>query len=180
MPNAHEGMARPLWLLRGLSGVLLAGFGLGVLPPGAEAQVAGYGRLKGIGALAVQRCGQAPLHTAAQVVVASDGTWSATSNDGAAFTGTSVPAGGSGRKLALSFDASSEAGFIASMAGDAAELCHTSIEVTSVLKKKFVLTVNRRATRAKLVLRYTATGIGGGRSGKARSGFTLQGRWTSS
>lgn len=148
---------------------------------GATAEAfSGSGTLKGTGSLAVQRCGQGRLHAKATVAVAADGTWTASTTEGALFSGTSVPVGTSGRQLDLSFDAGSEAGFIGSMASDAAELCHTSIEVTSVLKKAFVLTLNRRATRAKLKLRYAGTGVGGGRAGWARSGLTLSGRWTPS
>jgi hypothetical protein len=152
-----------------------------VLVPATETPaqvVAGSGFLEGKGTLAVQRCGRDRLRARTQVVVAPDGTWVATTDEGTGFSGTSVPVGTSGRQLALSFDADSEAGFVGSMALDAAELCRTSIAVTSVLKKKFLLTINRRGTRAKLVLRYVGTGVGDGRSGWARSGLTLRGAWT--
>ena len=165
----------------GLHGLLLPallGLGLTAAPDVGAQGVSGSGTLKGTGTLAVQRCGRDRLHAQAQVVVAAGGTWSATTSEGAAFSGTSVPSGTSGRQLDLSFDAGSEVAFVASMASNAAELCHTSVVVTSAAKQKLLLSINRRGSRAKLVLRYTGTGVGGGRSGWARSGLTLKGPWT--
>jgi hypothetical protein len=171
------------WLLAGGLPIVL-GFGLlsaeAIVARAAAQTISGSGTLKGSGLLAVQRCGRARLRARAQVVVAPDGTWTATTDDGVAFSGTSVLAGTSGRKLDLSFDASSETGFVGSMAGDAAELCRTGIQVTSVTKKQFFLAINKRRSRATLVLRYTGTGIGNGRSGWARSSLRLEGRWTAS
>jgi hypothetical protein len=178
--HPHPGMThRPG--VDALSSCFVFVLGLLALATASEAAaqaVTGSGALRGSGALAVQRCGRDHLRAEAHVLVAPDGTWSATTVEGAAFSGTSIPTGTSGRKLELTFDAESEAGFLATMAQDAAELCRTSIQVTSATKRKFILSINRRATRAKLELRYTGTGIGGGRSGWARSGLTLKGPWT--
>lgn len=162
----------------GIALALLVGLCLVAAADAGAQSPGGSGTLKGNGALAVQRCGQDQLRASATVIVLPDGTWSAISSEGAGFAGTWTALDTSGRKLDLAFDASSEAGFVSSLANDAAELCRTSIEVTSVQKKKFLLKINRPGTRAKLVLRYTATGTGNGRSGWARSGLTLAGRWT--
>jgi hypothetical protein len=144
-----------------------------VAPP-AQA-LGGSGTLRGAGRFTVQRCHGFRDQVTGTVTLAADGTWSA-SVTGGSFDGTWTT--DSGRRYELSFSAPAEAAFVASLASDASQLCRTSVTVTSVTRDDFSLTVNRRLTKARLLLRYEATGSGGGRSGRARYLLKLHGRWT--
>jgi hypothetical protein len=145
----------------------------------AGAQVVGSGALKGPLSFAVKKCGVDRGRPEVGIAVAPDGTWTAGSGEGLPLSGTSQPLGTSGRKLALAFDADSAAAFIAERVDDIEEGCKLSgVVIDSATPTRFTLTLNRKRTKATLVVIYKLTGSTGGTSGKAT--FTLQasGRWT--
>jgi hypothetical protein len=112
------------------------------------------------------------------LVVRDDGTW--TANGGAdSFAGTYAAVGRTGRKLALTLDEPSKAAFIASVADDIQSLCDTPpVTVTASHAKVLALTLNRKLTKAKLVVKYAFAGNAGGRSGTATYRLTGRGAWT--
>jgi hypothetical protein len=140
----------------------------------------GNGQLAGRSVLAVKGCGRQPASFAATVAIDADGTWSGQDSEGEHFAGTWTPKGVSGRKLEVAFDPETEAALVAALVSDIALLCDASepITVSSVTKKVFRLTVNRKRTRAALVLRYAVKGSAGGRSGTARYRVKAKGPWT--
>lgn len=127
--------------------------------------------------LKVQRCGGFGDSFRVTFQLRDDGTWVVASDTGT-YSGTYAVTDDAGRKLALAFDADSEAGFVAGLAADASELCRTPVTVGTVTPRKFGLTFNRRHTRAKLSIRLTGTGTGGGRSGTATWRLQGAGRFT--
>jgi hypothetical protein len=145
----------------------------------ARAQ-AGSGLLTGRSVLAVKGCGRQRAAFAVAVVTDAAGTWRAQDSEGRQFAGTWTPKGARGRKLDVAFDSGSEAGFVAVVVSDVAQLCEAPgpITVTSAAKKAFTLAANRKRTRAALVLRYAVTGSVAGRSGTARYLVTAKGPWT--
>jgi hypothetical protein len=141
---------------------------------------AGSGQLTGHGALAVRGCGRQRFSFTATVATAADATWNGQDSDGNRFGGTWTPKGTKGKKLDLAFDAESEGAFVATILSNITERCETPgpIVVSAVTRKIFRITLNRKGTRATLVLRYTVRGSAGGRSGTARYGLTAKGPWT--
>jgi hypothetical protein len=160
--------------------MILGGACLAIAMVAQAGAQAGDGQLVGSSVLAVKGCGRERASFTATVITEPAGAWSAQDSEGQRFTGTWVPTGVNGRKLELAFDPETEAGFIAALVSDVAALCETPdpITVSSVVKKVFKLAVNRRQTRAKLLLRYSVTGSAGGRSGTARYRVKAKGSWT--
>lgn len=152
----------------GIAGVALA-LAL-ALPAGAQVN-GGVAELAGTSALSIRGCGRdRDPRFAAAVTVRPDGTWSAVDAQGDPFGGTWVHAGKSGRALELFFDTDTEADFVATVAEDAGILCDApgTVVVTSTTRKRFALKVNRRLTKATLVLRYLLRGSTAEGSGTAR------------
>jgi hypothetical protein len=118
-----------------------------------------------------------PASFAAALEVRDDGTWSATS-DGPAFAGTYTAVGRSGRKIALQLGDPAVAALVASVAADVSTLCHTPVQVTSASPKVLTLTLNRKRTKATLVVRYVVRGTSSEGSGKATFGLTAHGAWS--
>lgn len=155
----------------------LLGSALLVAATASAQPLAGSAELTGDGILRVKGCGRDPASAAVRITVAADGAWTAQSPE-VGFAGTSVPLGASGRKLDLTFDPVSLAGFVAGLASDAAELCEGPITDVSAEKLRFLLQVNRRHTRAKLKVRYFLRGTGPGGPGTATYKLALKGPWT--
>jgi hypothetical protein len=139
----------------------------------------GNAGLKGMSKVGVRGCGAKRLAFSGTVTVLDDGTWSARSDEGDGFAGTYRPAGRTGRKLLLAFDTASLAAFVGAVEDDVAALCESPpATVTAVRPKALSLAVNRKLTKAKLVLRYAFTGNAGGRSGTATYKLVARGPWT--
>jgi hypothetical protein len=139
----------------------------------------GSGQLTGRAMLDAGGCGRDRATFAIQLVVAADGTWTALDADGTSFAGTSAPKGRSGRKHDLAFDPDTEQGFVSVLAADVAELCEVpEVTVDTVKKKALTLTVNRKGTRAAIVLRYVLRGTAAGRRGTATYRMNAKGSWT--
>jgi hypothetical protein len=145
-------------------------------PPVRAQVVSGSGDLFGRGKFGVQRCGRDRDAVTAVVAVNVDGSWSAVVN-GRPYSGTSTPIGTSGRKLDLFFDGVGMAQFISTLEELASDLCDESVTSTSETKRKFLLKVNKKRTKAAVILKYIFTGTAGGRSGKARYFFKVKGLW---
>ena len=123
----------------------------------------------------VQRCGGDKGSLTWNVVLAPNGDWSM--YDGSnTFTGTSTPTG-KGGKHNLSFNGPSQALFISTLESRASDECGTAISVTSSQQKKFQLKVNKKATKAKVLLKYKFLGSGGGETGKGKYGASAKGAW---
>lgn len=144
----------------------------------AGAQVPGSGVLAGRLVLRVKGCGKVSGPLGVTAAAGSSGAWSALDSEGASYSGTHAPLGASGRKLDLHFGVASENSFVAELAADAAGLCGAPVTVSSALRKKFVLQLNRAGTVAKLTLIYTFTGSAGGRQGTAKYRLRAVGPWT--
>lgn len=138
--------------------------------------ISGSGLLEGKDKIAVQRCGRDPGIITAAVMMSSDGGWSA-SVEGLGYTGSYGPKGASGRKFDLFFDGASELQFVTALEGFAADLCGVSVTATSAERKKFTLKLNRKRTKAVVLLKYRFEGTGDGRSGRAKYTFKLKGPW---
>lgn len=148
-----------------------------VAAPAVAGAVSGSAALTGKSRLGVRGCGADRATFSASVLVQDDGTWIAQSDQ--VFGGTYAPTGRTGRTLALSFDAASEAGFIASIEEDVATVCESPpATVTSSRRKVMALVLNRKLTKAKLVVKYAVTGNAGGRSGTATYRLIGRGPWT--
>jgi hypothetical protein len=162
-------------LLAALAGATAAG-----VPVAAQAQTvpSGSANLRGKGAFAVQRCGRDRGRVTLAMSVAADGTWTAFGPLGS-FSGSAVPRGGSGRTLDLDFDAQSLDAFIAALVVDASDLCKTGVVPTDVRRQRFRLRLDRKRTKARLVLRYRFAGTAAGRRGRAAYRLTARGPWTS-
>ena len=159
----------------------LIGLGLGlalVAPQHAGAQLPGSGALAARSTVRVKGCGGISQALGLIAVARSDGTWDAEDTLGTGWSGTHVPRGSSGRKLDLQFDAPSMSRFVAAVADDAAALCEQPVTVSSAVRKKFLLRVNRRGTVAKLAIVYVFTGSAGGRPGSATYRLKGTGTWT--
>jgi hypothetical protein len=148
------------------------------MPGESAAQFPGEGSLAGRSLLAVRGCGKERAQPTVSVVAGSDGTWIAEDGEGVVFSGTYAPAGSSGRRADFQFDAETEAGFVAGIVADVAELCEAAVMVSTVERKSFGLRVNRRGTKARLALIYRFTGTAAGRPGTARYRLKAKGSWT--
>lgn len=151
-------------LSRGVWSTLCLSLMLPLVAPPASAQIlGGTGQLFGREKCRVQRCGRDRDEETADVILNCDGSWRAVV-DGLVYTGTSALIGGSGRKFDLLFDESSISLFTTILQGFATGLCGISIASTVEEKRKFVLKVNKRRTKAAVILKYRFEGTGGGRS----------------
>ena len=145
----------------------------------AGAQVVGSGELRGQVSFAIKKCGADRGRAQVGIAVAPDGTWTAGSGEGLPLSGTSQPLGMSGRKLTLAFDAESAADFVAARASDIEAGCRVSgVVIESATPTRFTLALNRKRTRATLVVIYKLVGSAGGTSGKATFKLRASGRWT--
>src|SRR5579871_30745 len=129
--------------------------------------ITGSGTLTGHSTLTAGRCGRDRARFTVVVSLRDDGTWSVTGPEIAPFGGTYAPKGRSGRKLALTFDDASRAGFVGELTGDVSSLCRLPVTVTDATQKAFVLTLNRKQSRATLTLRYRLAGMANGKRGRA-------------
>lgn len=162
----------------------LAAAVLFVLALGAYAQAqapAGTAHLAGTAKLAVRGCGaDKEPHFSSTVTLLADGSWSATDSEGDTFAGTWVAGAPAGRRFDLALDAGTEADLVATVASDVGLLCDApgDVVVTSTVRKRFTLTLNRTRTKAKLVLRYAFRGTANGRSGTAGYRVRAKGPFT--
>jgi hypothetical protein len=141
-----------------------------VLCANADAQVpAGTAQLAGSAKLAARGCGaDREPNFSSTVTLLADGSWTAADPEGVLFGGSWVTVGSSGRKVDLYFDAATEADLIATVTADLGLLCDApDVVVTSAVRRRFTLTLNRAGTKAKLVLRYVFKGRANNRSGSA-------------
>jgi hypothetical protein len=143
----------------------------------AEAQVPGSGLLAGRLLFRVKGCGKEAGSLGIVAQAASDGSWTAQTSEGSTYAGTHIPLGTSGRRLDLRFGAASEGAFVAALAADASSLCGAPVTVSSSVRRKFVLQVNRAGTVVKLTLVYAFTGSAGGRQGTAKYRLKAVGAW---
>lgn len=144
----------------------------------AMAQAAsGSASLTGSSKLVTRGCGRERAAFSALLLVQDDGTWTAQGGDDS-FAGTYVAVGRTGRRLVVTLDAGSEAAFIASIAADVTILCESAATVTSSRPKILALILNRKLTKAKLVVKYAFTGTAAGRTGTATYRLIGRGPWT--
>ena len=111
------------------------------------------------------------------LAMATDATWTARDQQGSQFSGTYSMRGASSRILDLQFDAATSAGVVGTVVNDVGELCHAAATVSSAERKRFLLQLNRKRTKATLSLTYRFAGTAGGRSGTARYHALLKGPW---
>jgi hypothetical protein len=138
----------------------------------------GSAQLTGRSILAVKGCGKERASLVLRVVVNGDTTWTGEDEDGARFAGTYAVRAPSSRKLELAFDETSAAAFVTAAAEDIAVLCEAPVTVASVERRKFILRLNRKRTKAALVLLYRLIGSAAGESGSARYRVAAKGPWT--
>ena len=169
--------ADPVMPSRHRAGVVALAIAVSLAAPSIGGAVSGSASLTGASRLGVRRCGAARVPFSGTLLVQDDGTWTA-NGGGDAFAGTYTATGRAGRKLVLTLDAPSQAAFIASIEEDVASLCESPpVTVTSSRAKVLMLTLNRRLTKAKLVVKYAFTGTAEGRSGTATYRLTSRGAW---
>lgn len=151
---------------------------LSLMAPSIAGATSGSAALTGTSRLGVRGCHGGRMTFSGTVVVYADGTWTATGGSDN-FAGTYAAAGRTGRKLVLTLDEPSKAAFIASVAEDIQTLCDTPpVTVTNSRAKVLALTLNRKLTKAKLVVKYSIAGNAGGRSGTATYRLIGRGAWT--
>jgi hypothetical protein len=161
------------------AGFVAALLALPLLLPRPAHALAGSTALTGASVLAVHGCGHDRSTLTAVLQVADGGTWTVLSQDGPSFTGTYVPKGKSGRKLVLTVAAASEQAIAATAVADIEALCNAQgVVVTAVRAKVLTLTLDKKLTTAKLVVRYLLKGSANGRSGTATLRITAKGPWT--
>ena len=154
-------------------------FAFVLVAPAFVSAFVGSGSLAGRSQLGIRGCGTHRAQFSATLTVAADGTWMAQTDEGGRVAGTSTPVGRSGRKLHLSLDAPSTAGLAADVAQEVVILCDSgAVVVTSTHANTLTLSLNRRLTKVKLVMRFTVQGTARGRSGKATYRLTGNGSWT--
>jgi hypothetical protein len=142
------------------------------------AAFSGTATLAGKSKLAVHGCGADRGTFAATVTVAADGTWTALATDGPSAAGTWTPVGRAGRKVRFTFDAASLAALGATVIDEVSMLCHVTATLTAVHPHALTLILNRKLTRATLVISYGFSGRAGGRSGTASYHVVGHGSWT--
>jgi hypothetical protein len=128
--------------------------------------------------IAVKRCGKDGGTSGLTFTVDASGAWTAETSEGGTFTGTGTPFGASGRKLDLTFDAGSLTAFAGSLASDASSLCGAAVIVETAERTLFRFGVNRRGTKAGLVLKYRFAGSAGGQPGTATFKLKASGPFT--
>lgn len=168
---------RTPWLRSVVLSGLVATWTLG-LDHGAAQSTQGSGVLSGTGVLAVRGCGRDRLRASLPITTWADGTWSVQTDVRGALSGRWTALDARGRRLDLAFDAPSAEAFAAMQANDLRELCRaTSLERVTVEKRVALLVINRRGTRATLVLRFVTTATVDGKPRVARDKLRLAGRW---
>lgn len=158
--------------------VLVGAFALAMERPVAAQGLEGTAVMAAKQKLAVRRCGKEGGISGLTFTVGAGGTWNAETDDATVFAGTSTPLGTSGRKLELTFDAGSLAAFVDALASDATSLCGAAVIVETAEREIFRFGVNRRGTKATLVLKYRFTGQAGGQPGTATFKLKAKGTWT--
>jgi hypothetical protein len=161
-----------------LTGLLLAVLLLATAPPAAAQGTAT--RLRGRATLAVPGCGvDRDRRFAVAVSLHETGAWGGIAREGPPFGGTWASIGRRGRSFDLFFHAESESDLAAGIVQDVRVLCGIDgpVTVLSLERKRFRLRLNRRHTRARLVLRYVFRGTAGGRGGVARYRVRVRGRF---
>jgi hypothetical protein len=148
-----------------------------VAAPALARAFAGSGSLAGTSRLRVKGCGTYRADFATTLTVLDDGTLTAQVEEGA-FAGSGTPLGRSGRKLALALDEPSTAALVASVVEDASELCESPATVTATQPKTLTLVLNRRLTKAKLVVKFVFKGTAAGVAGTATYKLVGRGPWT--
>lgn len=149
-----------------------------ILAPAVLYAASGTASLTGTSKLAVKGCGRDRGVFSASLVVAADGTWSAQATGGDRFAGTYTTKGHAGRKLVFTLDAAATAALAASIAEDVTTICESPpATVTSSRMKVLTLTLDRKLTKATLVMRAVFTGSAGGRSGTATYKVLGRGPW---
>jgi hypothetical protein len=147
--------------------------------PAVAGAMSGAGSLAGTSKLAVKGCGRLRAEFSGTLLVAEGGTWSVQVTGEETFAGTYTPLGRSGRKIRLALDDPSTAALVASVAEDIAGACELpAVTVTSVNPKVLTLALDRKLTKAKLVVRYAFKGNAGGRTGTATYKVIGRGPWT--
>jgi hypothetical protein len=137
----------------------------------------GSGQLSGRSILKVKGCGKDRIPLVLTANLQSDGRWTAEDQQGARFSGTYAPRGSNGRTFDLQFDDATLAAFVATVASDVSELCEVEAVVSAVTRKRFLLRLNRRRTKATLSFKYRFTGSADGRKGSASFVVTVHGPW---
>jgi hypothetical protein len=150
-----------------------------IVVPAVAHAASGTASLTGTSKLAVKGCGRDRGVFSASLTVAADGTWSTQVTGEERIAGTYTTKGHAGRKLVLTFDAATAATLAASIASDVTTLCQSEpATVTSSTIKVLTLTLDRKLTKATLLMRATFTGSAGGRSGTATYKVLGRGPWT--
>ena len=149
------------------------------------AATSGTATLTGTAKLAVPGCGRERDAFSPLVSVSDDGRWTAAADDDddpdddPGVAGTYTTEGRSARSLRLEFDEPSRASLTADAEDDLATKCGTpTATVTSSQPKKLRLVLNRKRTKAKLVLRWVFEGTAGGRPRSVRYRVIARGPWT--
>ena len=143
--------------------------------------VSGTATITGTSVLTARGCGHDRGTLSTTLHLAEDGTWTAQSAEGPTYAGTSAPKGRSGRKFALTMDPASEQALVAGSTTDIAMLCELepgSVVVTQSRAKVLKLTLDKKLTTAKLLVRYLLKGTADGHSGTASLRIAGKGPWT--
>jgi len=162
---------------------LVAGLAL-LTSTGVAVAASGTAMLTGKLRLAVPGCGKEKDTFSGSVVVGDDGRWTVAGDadddpeDDVVVGGTYTAEGQRGRKLVLTLDAPTLAGLIADAEDDLATKCGSPGPITSSAPKKMQLKLNRKGTKAKLVLRIVFEGTVDGRSRSVKYEVVGNGPWT--
>lgn len=149
------------------------------------AAAAGTAVLSGKARIAVPGCGREKASFSGSVVVTADGRWTVAGDDDddpdddVVVGGTYTAQGQSGRKLVLALDAAALASLLSDAEDDLSSKCGTSaVTVTGGEPKKMQLTLDRKGTKAKLVLRMVFEGTADGRGRSVKYKVVGHGPWT--
>lgn len=127
----------------------------------------------------VKQCGADRGQVEVGIQVAADGTWRAGSGEDIEFGGTSQPVGTSGRKIALAFDAATDEAFVEQRLLDVEALCRRpGFVLQSRTPKQLTLALNRKRTRATLVVVYRLRGTLAGKPRQATFRLRSAGPWS--
>ena len=164
---------------RGRAGLGVAALAFSLVLPLSAHAITGSAPLTGSSVLALRGCGRHRGTVATLVALANDGTWTAMSQEGPVFTGTYTPKGRSGRKFALVMAPASEQAFVADTAAEITTACElTGVVVTEVVPKVMKLSLDKKLTTAKLLVRYRFRGASDQGSGRASIKIAGKGPWT--
>jgi len=163
-------------MYRSMVRVVVVAGALGLMASSAEAQLGGIGTASGTDKLRVKGCGKGKAPAAFNFTVSDDGTWFARDEEGYFFSGGYSAV--SAKKFDLRFDSGSEALFVANLENVASSLCGQGVNVTSAVRQKFFLKVNKKRTKAKVRAKYSLTGTAGGEPGTAKYILKAAGPYT--